>query len=116
MKNSMEADPQFIDTWGWLLLANDPSYSSVFELRSDATSHNDPWVTTDYVLDEALTGLFASTRFSKAVRFVDSIFKAQKIGSLAIERIDPQRFDNAWKLRLRYVENQSQDSAVVVCS
>ena len=47
-------------------------------------------------------GIFASTHFSQAVKFVDGIFQAQKIGSLVIERIDPQRFDNAWKLRLRY--------------
>jgi len=104
MKNSTESEPLFIDTWAWLVLANDkdPSYTSVLDLRMHSTRHNVLWMTTDYVLDEALTRLFASTHFNKAVKFVDGIFQAQKIGSLVIEPIDPQRFDNAWKLRLRY--------------
>jgi predicted nucleic acid-binding protein len=104
MKNSTESEPLFIDTWAWLVLANDkdPSYTSVLDLRMHSTRHNVLWMTTDYVLDEALTRLVASTHFNKAVKFVDGIFQAQKIGSLVIEPIDPQRFDNAWKLRLRY--------------
>ena len=36
------------------------------------------------------------------VKFGEAIFEAQKIGSLVIEPIDPDRFDKAWKLRLRY--------------
>jgi predicted nucleic acid-binding protein len=86
------------------VLANykDPSHQSVLELRRGSTGRNVPWVTTDYVLNETLTRLFASTHFAKAVRFVLAIFEAQKIGSLVIERIDPDRFDKAWNLRLRY--------------
>ncbi len=104
MKSSTESDSVFVDTWAWLVLANDkdPNHRLVVELRRDSTQRNVPWTTTDYVLDETLTRLFASTHFAKAVKFVDAIFEAQKIGSLVIERIDPDRFGKAWKLRLRY--------------
>jgi predicted nucleic acid-binding protein len=104
MKSSTVSDSIFIDTWAWLVLANDkdPNHRLVVELRRDSTSRNAPWTTTDYVLDETLTRLFSSTHFAKPIKFVDAIFEAQEIVSLVIEHIDPDRFDKAWKLSVRY--------------
>src|SRR5712692_7840889 len=104
MRNFTASDNLFIDTWGWLVLANekDPDYSQVLGLRVQYAERSQPWITTDYVLDETLTRLFAATPFPKAQRFCEAIFESEKLGAVIIEKIDPERFEKAWKLRLRY--------------
>jgi len=93
-----------VDTWGWLVLAHrkDPNHLRVRELRMRAAERALPWVTTDYVLDETVTRLFASVPFSSAVKFFDGIFESQALGSVIVETVNPERFRAAWKLRLRY--------------
>ena len=104
MKSSTRSDLLFIDTWGWLVLSNDkdPSHLRVVSLRQQCTERRLPWITTDYVLDETLTRLFAATPFSKAREFAEGIFESQQLGTLIIETISSERFAAAWKLRLRY--------------
>jgi predicted nucleic acid-binding protein len=94
----------FVDTWGWLVLANDrdPAFSSVSRIRAKAAGAPGAWVTTDYVLDETMTRLFAMAPFAEARRFVEGIFKASREGLLDIEHMTPERFSEAWRLRLRY--------------
>jgi predicted nucleic acid-binding protein len=100
----MVAERLFVDTWGWLVLANDrdPAFGSVSQIRSAAAGRLGTWVTTDYVLDETMTRLFAATPFAKARRFTEGIFEASSEGLLDIEQVTPERFRNAWILRLRY--------------
>jgi predicted nucleic acid-binding protein len=94
----------FVDTWGWLVLANDhdPAFEAVSMLRSEAPARAGAWVTTDYVLDETLTRLFAAAPFAKARRFAEAIFEAAELGLVEIERVTPERFQSAWQMRLRY--------------
>jgi uncharacterized protein len=94
----------FIDTWAWLVLASDhdPAFSAVSSLRADAAGRAGAWVTTDYVLDETLTRLFAGAPFLKSRRFAEAIFQASEAGLVVIERVTPERFQTAWELRLRY--------------
>jgi predicted nucleic acid-binding protein len=94
----------FVDTWGWLVLANDrdPAFAKVSRLRSEAAASATTWVTTDYVLDETLTRLFAGAPFAKARRFMEAIFEASELGLIVIERVTEDRFQAAWELRLRY--------------
>jgi uncharacterized protein len=96
--------PCFIDTWAWLVLANDrdPAFAAVSRLRAEAAGRAGAWVTTDYVLDETLTRLFAAAPFPSARRFADAIFQAAELGLLGIERVTEERFQAAWRLRLRY--------------
>ena len=61
-------------------------------------------MTTDYVLDETITRLFSATPFSKAQSFCDAIFHSQRLGVLVLEPITEERFQRAYKLRLRYQE------------
>src|SRR5260370_35373529 len=104
MKSSTASELLFVDTWGWLVLANskDPDNPQVLDLRVEFANRGLPWVTSDYVLDETLTRLFASTPFTHARHFIELIFDAQSVGSLIIETIGPDRFQSAWKLRIRY--------------
>lgn len=104
MKSSTTSEPLFVDTWGWLVLANDrdPSFAAVAHLRQQAAENGQSWVTTDCVLDETITRLFAATPFPKAQTFCDAIFQSQDLGVLIVEPITAERFERAYKLRLRY--------------
>ncbi len=99
MKRSTETEPLFIDTWGWLVLADagDPLHTQVVAERKRRSK----LVTTDYVLDEFLTRLFARTSFTTAKQFSEALFEAVDTGLLQLERITPERFQAAYKLRLR---------------
>jgi predicted nucleic acid-binding protein len=59
-------------------------------------------VTTDYVLDETMTRLFALAPFALACRFMEGIFEASRDELVDIEHVTPERFSRAWRLRLRY--------------
>ena len=100
----MAAERLFIDTWGWLVLANarDPRYEDVRALRAAAAGRPGAWVTTDCVLDETITRLFSAVPFAEARSFLDGIFEAARQDLLDIEHVTPERFSRAWRLRLRY--------------
>ena len=104
MKSSTANEPVFVDTWGWLVLANDrdPAFGAVAELRRRHAGNGSLWITTDYVLDEAITRLFMATPFRQAETFCKGIFESQTAGVLSIESIHAQRFEEAYRLRLRY--------------
>jgi len=104
MKSSTISDPLFVDTWGWLVLANesDPRHRGVDRLRQQSIENRRQWITSDYVLDETFTRVFSATPFIKARKFVKALFDSQNLGSLVIEAINPERFAAAWRLRLRY--------------
>lgn len=59
-------------------------------------------VTSDYVLDEVITALFANVAFSSAVHFVESLFDAIKGNQINLERITETRFKAAWSLRKKF--------------
>lgn len=100
----MGSNRLFIDTWGCLVLANDrdPAFAAVASTREAAKGQSRGWVTTDYVLDETMTRLFTGAPFAKARSFCEAIFEASLHGSLDIEHVTPERFNRAWRLRLRY--------------
>ncbi len=100
----MAVNRLFVDTWAWLVLANDrdPAFGDVSRIRAGAVGQARAWVTTDYVLDETITRLFAAAPFAKARRFLQGIFDASRQGLLDIEHVTPDRFIQAWRLRLRY--------------
>ena len=100
----METKRLFVDTWGWLVLANDrdPAFATVARIRAAAAVQSGAWVTTDYVLDETMTRLFMETSFATARRFCEGIFEASRGGVLDIEHVTPERFSSAWRLRRRY--------------
>jgi uncharacterized protein len=94
----------FVDTWGWLVLSNsrDPAFRAASRMRAGVAGRRGAWVTTDYVLDETMTRLFAATPFAAARRFSEGIFEASRQGLLDIEHVTPERFGQAFRLRLRY--------------
>lgn len=106
MKSSTASDlPRlFVDTWAWIALVDelDPGHRTVTELRRQYGSRQGLWITTDYVLDELITRLFARHHFDRGRVFCDRLFQSEKEGVLSLERITPDRFQRAWQLRLCY--------------
>jgi len=100
----MAVERLFVDTWAWLVLANDrdPAFGSVSRIRASVAGQAGAWVTTDYVLDETMTRLFALAPFAEARRFTEGVFEASRRGLLDIEHVTPERFSRAWRLRLRF--------------
>ncbi len=58
--------------------------------------------TSDYVLDETITLLFRWMSFETAKAGMETIETAIKRGYLRLERITPERFEKAKRLRLRF--------------
>lgn len=59
-------------------------------------------VTSDYVLDETFTRLFAGSAFAEAERFCSAVLRARDTGMLRVEAVTADRFARAYRLRLRY--------------
>jgi len=81
-KPSMESDRGglFVDTWGWLVLedSKEAAHARAVAVRRRHTDDGGVLVTTDYVLDEVLTRLFARRPFAEAKAFCDEVFEAEK--------------------------------------
>jgi uncharacterized protein len=101
--------PVFVDTWGWLTLADprEPAHAAVVALRQQHAAQRIPWITTDYILDETLTRVFQRVPFARARHFADGIFSAHKAGVLGLEFITPERFASAYQLRLKFEDKPS---------
>jgi len=94
----------FVDTWGWLVLANDrdPAFCRGFcDFDANRLAFWGAWVTTDYVLGETMTRLFSVAPFAAARGFIEGIFNASRDGLVDIEHVTPERFGKAWLLRRR---------------
>jgi len=100
----MNAERVLVDTWGWLALADDrePRHRHVRTLIRKLWQEGQSALTTDYILDETFTLVFRRLPFARAQRFVSTIETAEQQGSLQVERISPERFALATKLRLRF--------------
>jgi predicted nucleic acid-binding protein len=91
----------FVDTWGWLALADrsEREHAQVVSFYAERTRRTGLIVTSDYVLDEVFTMMFLRLEFQAASRFADSLLRSPFI---TIERITPERFQKAWELRLKF--------------
>jgi predicted nucleic acid-binding protein len=96
------AERLFVDTSGWLVLADsqDPHHQKAVEERRRRIRGN--LITTDFVLDETFTRLFARAHFDEASQFSQAILESASTGLLTIERITAARFSAASQMRLKY--------------
>ncbi|MEK6608585.1 MAG: PIN domain-containing protein [Myxococcota bacterium] len=84
----------FIDTWAFRALADgaDPSHAAARDLDQRLVEAGVARVTTDYVLDEALTGLRARGGRPVAVAFLDQVDALVAARRMSVERIGEARF------------------------
>jgi predicted nucleic acid-binding protein len=94
----------FVDTWGWIALANarEPRHAAVQSACARDEELGLARITTEYVLDETISRLFATFPFREAEAFCRGLFQAIQLGSVRNETITPARFEKAFELRLRY--------------
>jgi predicted nucleic acid-binding protein len=102
----MPRTPVFVDTWAWLSLVDraEPAHAAVTELRRQHAAQGTPWLTTDYVLDETITRIFARLPYATARQFAEGLFAAHKAGALLLEFITPERFAAAYRLRVKLAD------------
>jgi len=96
----------FIDTWGWLVLADrqDPAHRKVRSFHQAFRRRKGRCVTSDYVLDEMITLLFRRAPFIPAKVFAEAIFAAIEADTLELEPVTSDRFHRAWSFRTRYAD------------
>jgi predicted nucleic acid-binding protein len=88
----------FIDTWGWLVLADrkDPLHGSTTECYRERAKFTGQVLTSNFVLDETITLLFLRLPFDEAWRFVTAILHSPYV---TIESVTETRFRQAFALR-----------------
>jgi predicted nucleic acid-binding protein len=94
----------FVDTWGWTALGyrREARHAEIKQYYAQMAAAAVPVCTTDYVLDETITLLFRRAPFAEASRYISGLLDAVSSGYLSLEHISPQRFAEAWKLRLKF--------------
>lgn len=97
----------FIDTWGWVVLADrkDTAHHSVRHAYTAAQTAGAPIITTDYVLDETITLLFARAPRTAALKYCDGVMDSIAHQFVQLEHITPDRFAAAWRLRHKYADH-----------
>jgi uncharacterized protein len=90
----------FVDTWGWLALADRSEVRHEWAAKFYAQrSHRTGRIfTSDFVLDEFLTLLFARRPFAEASRFAKALLASPFV---TVQDVTRERFDAAFELRLR---------------
>ncbi len=88
----------FVDTWGWLVLADrkDPLHESATVCYRERAKIAGQVLTSNFVLDETITLLFRRRPFDEAWRFVSAILHSPYV---TIENVTEARFRMAFALR-----------------
>jgi predicted nucleic acid-binding protein len=94
----------FIDTWGWLTLRDrrEARHAEVDRFYRGLRHRRDTVYTSDYVVDETVTLLFRRLPFATAKESLEHIRQAVREGYLRLERITPERFEQAIDMRIRF--------------
>src|SRR5437868_3089000 len=94
----------FLDTWGWIAIANrkEPRHDEILRFYQESRKRKVQIYTSDYVLGEFITFLFRRETYSQAVQFVEGLLTTAATGLPKIERVDSNRFLATWELRKRY--------------
>jgi predicted nucleic acid-binding protein len=94
----------FVDTWAYRALADrrDPGHASAVRRLDEARAGAGDLVTSNYVLDEAFTGIRLRAGSRVAVTFGRDVRSLVARGALRLEWIDERRERAAWRLFERY--------------
>jgi hypothetical protein len=92
-----------VDTWAYRALADrrDPCHADAAKRLGGARAAG-PLVTSNYVLDEAFTGIRFSAGVRAALAFGRDVRGLAAQGALRLEWIDERRERAAWRLFERY--------------
>lgn len=93
----------FVDTWGWLALEDqrDAGHVEAARCYQERTQSAGWVVTSNFIVDEALTLLFRRRPFEEAWRFANALLNTPFIN---VELVTEGRFRKALELRRRYAD------------
>jgi len=96
----------FVDTWGWVVIHNkrEPRHAEVTRFYRNFRLRKGQIYTTDYVLDETITLLFRRLPPALANESLSLLNKSFEKGYLEFEWISPENFQEAQRLRLRFLD------------
>jgi predicted nucleic acid-binding protein len=90
----------FVDTWGWMTLAEPLNRKHAAARQCyENYSRVGRVVTSNYVLDESLTLIFRRLRFDAAYNFSKAVLESSFV---AVETVTEARFRSAFELRRRF--------------
>ena len=94
----------FVDTGAWIAILNpnDQYYREATAIYNNLRDREARLLTTDYVIDEAVTRLRYDTNHSVAVAFLEFIGNAEIAGVLTVVEIDKDVFEKAKTLFRQY--------------
>ena len=87
----------FVDAGAWIAHSNpsDQHHDTAVAMYTHLVQQRIPLLTTDYVVDEAITRLRYDATHARAVAFLDFMKDAVKRDAVTLERIDVDRFEEA---------------------
>jgi uncharacterized protein len=91
----------FVDTWGWLLLADssDPKHAAAADCYRERSRVSRQVVTSNFILDELFTLLFMRLSFPEATKFANAILASTAV---ATELVTRERSKAALELRAKF--------------
>ena len=94
----------FVDAGAWIARSNprDQHHDTAVAMYTHLVQQRIPLLTTDYVVDEAVTRLRYDTTHARAVAFLDFLKDVVKRDVVTFKRIGPKRFEKAETLFRRY--------------
>ncbi len=94
----------FVDAWAWIALADksDPYHRQAKAEHKKLLRARRRYVTTDFVLGEAITYLYPAIGAASAQGFINTFFTAADAGAYELVHVSPQQFRGAWQMRQRY--------------
>ena len=94
----------YLDAWAWIALADksDPYHRKANALHKKLVHARRKYVTTDFVLNEAITYLYPGIGAASAQSFINAILSAADAGTYLLVHVSPQQFRRAWQMRQKY--------------
>jgi len=94
----------FVDTWAWVGMAvkRDQYHALVMKTHSQLRKARRKYVTSDYILSELITYLYAVAPVPTAERFINSLLSNVDAGRCDLVTISAAQFRRAWQLRQKY--------------
>ncbi|MGH9745800.1 MAG: type II toxin-antitoxin system VapC family toxin [Candidatus Acidiferrales bacterium] len=91
----------FVDTWGWLVLADpkDPLHSEAVGCYEEFSGRTGRVVTSNFILNETFTLLFRRRPHKEALHFSEGLLQSPFI---RIETVTEHRFLRAFELRRKF--------------
>jgi len=98
----------FVDTWAWYALADaaDADHELAQLANEQLLSEGYTFVTTNFVLDEAVTLIRYKLDHSTAVRFRRTLQQLTDAGLVELVRVDEAHETAAWEIFERYTDQK----------